>query len=71
MRQCPSTSVGSSIGGMLAVDLALYHPAEFRAVIGLEAALATTTRESVDKEPYAEMTQDELQEGIQGPRARH
>jgi len=58
--------MGSSIGGMLAVDLALYHPTEFRAVIGLEAALATTTREAVDKEPYAEMTQDELQEGIHG-----
>ena len=49
--------MGSSIGGMLAVDLALYHPTEFRAVIGLEAALATTTREAVDKEP-AEMTQE-------------
>ena len=28
--------IGSSIGGMLAVDLARYHPQEFRAVIGLE-----------------------------------
>jgi pimeloyl-ACP methyl ester carboxylesterase len=33
--------MGSSIGGHLAVDLALYYPEEFRAVIGLEAALAT------------------------------
>jgi pimeloyl-ACP methyl ester carboxylesterase len=33
--------MGSSIGGHLAVDLALYYPNEFRAVIGLEAALAT------------------------------
>ncbi|MGE0822270.1 MAG: alpha/beta fold hydrolase [Candidatus Binatia bacterium] len=33
--------MGSSIGGHLAVDLALYYPHEFRAVIGLEAALAT------------------------------
>lgn len=33
--------MGSSIGGHLAVDLALYHPDAFRAVIGLEAALAT------------------------------
>lgn len=33
--------MGSSIGGHLAVDLALDHPDEFRAVIGLEAALAT------------------------------
>ncbi len=33
--------MGSSIGGHLAADLALYHPREFRAVIGLEAAIAT------------------------------
>ncbi len=33
--------MGSSIGGHLAVDLALYHPDRFRAVIGLEAALST------------------------------
>ncbi len=33
--------MGSSIGGHLAGDLALYHPEEFRAVIGLEAALST------------------------------
>jgi pimeloyl-ACP methyl ester carboxylesterase len=33
--------MGSSIGGHLAVDLALYYPEQFRAVIGLEAALAT------------------------------
>lgn len=33
--------MGSSIGGHLAADLALYHPDAFRAVIGLEAALAT------------------------------
>ena len=33
--------MGSSIGGHLAVDLALHHPGFFRAVIGLEAALAT------------------------------
>jgi pimeloyl-ACP methyl ester carboxylesterase len=33
--------MGSSIGGHLAVDLALHYPHEFRAVIGLEAALAT------------------------------
>ena len=30
--------MGSSIGGHLAVDLALHHPREFRAVVGLEAA---------------------------------
>jgi len=33
--------MGSSIGGHLAVDLALYHPGRFGAVIGLEAALST------------------------------
>ena len=33
--------MGSSIGGHLAADLALYYPDEFRAVIGLEAACAT------------------------------
>ena len=33
--------MGSSIGGHLALDLALHHPDEFRAVIGLEAAAAT------------------------------
>jgi pimeloyl-ACP methyl ester carboxylesterase len=33
--------MGSSIGGHLATDLALYYPEQFRAVIGLEAAIAT------------------------------
>ena len=33
--------MGSSIGGHLALDLALDFPAEFRAVIGLEAGLST------------------------------
>ena len=33
--------MGSSIGGHLALDLALEYPGEFRAVVGLEAALAT------------------------------
>ncbi len=33
--------MGSSIGGHLAVDLALHHPDVFRAVVGLEAALYT------------------------------
>lgn len=33
--------MGSSIGGHLAVDLALHHGASFRAVIGLEAAAHT------------------------------
>ncbi|MEJ2130627.1 MAG: alpha/beta hydrolase [Gammaproteobacteria bacterium] len=33
--------MGSSIGGHLAIDLALDHPEEFRAVVGLEAASHT------------------------------
>ena len=33
--------MGSSIGGHLAVDLALYHPQAFRAVVGLEASAYT------------------------------
>ena len=33
--------MGSSIGGHLAVDLALYHPRAFRAVVGLEASAYT------------------------------
>ena len=33
--------MGSSMGGNLAADLALYYPDEFRAVIGLEAGLYT------------------------------
>ena len=43
--------MGSSIGGMLAIDLAYHFPNEFRAVIGLEAALATSGRERMDKVP--------------------
>jgi pimeloyl-ACP methyl ester carboxylesterase len=33
--------MGSSMGGHLAPDLALHHPDEFRAVIGLESAIST------------------------------
>jgi pimeloyl-ACP methyl ester carboxylesterase len=33
--------MGSSIGGHLAVDLALHHPGFFRAVVGLEASAYT------------------------------
>ena len=33
--------MGSSIGGHLALDLALHHPEAFRAVIGVEAGLST------------------------------
>lgn len=31
--------MGSSVGGQLAIDLALHHPDEFRAVIGLESSM--------------------------------
>jgi pimeloyl-ACP methyl ester carboxylesterase len=40
----PPVFMGCSIGGLLAVDLALHHPDAFRAVIGLEAALKTSGR---------------------------
>jgi pimeloyl-ACP methyl ester carboxylesterase len=33
--------MGSSIGGHLALDLALHHPEAFRAVVGVEAGLST------------------------------
>jgi pimeloyl-ACP methyl ester carboxylesterase len=33
--------MGSSIGGHLAIDLAIEHPNEFRAVVGLEASAQT------------------------------
>ena len=32
--------MGCSIGGMLAPDLAFYHPDRFRAVIGINGGLA-------------------------------
>ena len=38
---------GCSVGGMLAPDLAYYHPGEFRAVIGLNAGLAMERPESL------------------------
>lgn len=38
---------GCSIGGMLAPDLAYYHPDEFRAVIGLNAGLGSEYPESM------------------------
>lgn len=33
--------MGSSIGGHLAIDLAVYHPKDFRAVVGLETGIQT------------------------------
>ena len=38
--------MGCSIGGHLAPDLALYHPEEFRAVVGINAGLGTGSRGS-------------------------
>ncbi len=40
--------MGSSIGGHLAGDLALYYPLEFRAVIGLNGSLATPPQPGPD-----------------------
>jgi pimeloyl-ACP methyl ester carboxylesterase len=42
--------MGCSIGGHLAPDLALYHPDEFRAVIGINGGLATELRGNSDSE---------------------
>jgi pimeloyl-ACP methyl ester carboxylesterase len=42
--------MGCSIGGHLAPDLALYYPDEFRAVIGINAGLATPLRGNVETE---------------------
>ncbi|MFN8555931.1 MAG: alpha/beta hydrolase [Dehalococcoidia bacterium] len=44
--------MGSSIGGHLAGDLALYYPNEFRAVIGLNGSLATPPRPDIDLNRY-------------------
>ncbi|MGH7823297.1 MAG: alpha/beta fold hydrolase [Candidatus Binatia bacterium] len=39
--------MGCSMGGHLAGDLALHHPGEFRAVIGIEGALASKGTDSI------------------------
>ena len=43
--------MGCSVGGYLAPDLALYHPDEFRAVIGVNSAIAGGRHDEVGK-PY-------------------
>ena len=46
--------IGSSVGGMLALDLARHHPDEFRAVISLEGGLrAELPEESTDQRDQA------------------
>jgi pimeloyl-ACP methyl ester carboxylesterase len=40
--------IGSSIGGMLALDLARFHPGSFRAVIALEGALRSSGAQTAD-----------------------
>jgi pimeloyl-ACP methyl ester carboxylesterase len=42
--------IGSSIGGMLALDLARYHPDDFRAVISLEGGLHSALPDSPEAE---------------------
>ena len=42
--------MGCSIGGHLAPDLALYHPDEFRAVIGINGGLGSELRGNTDTE---------------------
>ena len=44
--------MGCSVGGYLAPDLAFYHPDKFRAVIGINSAIAGSRSDEVDK-PYA------------------
>jgi pimeloyl-ACP methyl ester carboxylesterase len=42
--------MGCSVGGLLALDLARYHPDEFRAVVSLEGSLRVPGR--VDQKPW-------------------
>ena len=43
--------MGCSVGGYLAPDLAYYHPDKFRAVIGINSAIAGTRSDEIDQ-PY-------------------
>ena len=43
--------MGCSVGGYLAPDLAFYHPDKFRAVIGINSAIAGTRSDEIGK-PY-------------------
>jgi len=44
--------MGCSIGGHLAPDLALHHPDEFRAVIGINAGLATPAGDAATQQSF-------------------
>jgi pimeloyl-ACP methyl ester carboxylesterase len=48
--------IGSSIGGMLGLDLARYHPDDFRAVVALEGGLHSALPESPGAEERAMRT---------------
>lgn len=62
--------MGSSIGGMVAVDLACYHPSSFRAVVALEAAIATATRPKLDDPArFPQEALDALHDPMRHPRA--
>jgi pimeloyl-ACP methyl ester carboxylesterase len=50
--------IGSSVGGMLGLDLARYHPDDFRAVICLEAGLKVPDGEAADRRILAERYAD-------------
>ena len=56
--------MGCSIGGHLAPDLALYHPDEFRAVIGINAGLATPSQSGDERR----VSGDELMNSFYHPR---
>jgi pimeloyl-ACP methyl ester carboxylesterase len=57
--------VGSSIGGMLALDLARYHPDRFRGVIALQAGLRSSG--GLDEEGVARMRRFRVAERLADP----
>jgi len=57
--------VGSSIGGMLALDLARYHPDEFRGVIALQGGLRSSG--GLDDEGMARMRRFRVAERLADP----
>jgi pimeloyl-ACP methyl ester carboxylesterase len=56
---------GSSIGGMLALDLARYHPDEFRGVIALQGGLRSSG--GLDEEGMARMRRFRVSERLADP----
>jgi pimeloyl-ACP methyl ester carboxylesterase len=56
--------MGCSIGGYLAPDLALYHPNDFRAVIGVNASIAGAQAPSRNKNGQATMAKPIDERGI-------